>query len=453
MVFESLNSYPEIPVQFSKLSNLRSVLPIYPPAEPLERPNGPLPVRRLDFNASYTVTRHLVPACFIRTARPVPLPSPVPLSATKEERKQLLEETYDFLVRARGDPSKETDGYPQVTWNCINRYIKKNNGSKTQDGRGITLLLAHATGFPKEIWEPMLSHLLSSEAASLIDEVWSWEAFQHGDSCLLNAKATSAVSDWTDNSRDIVNFLSNFLPDESSATALPVNLLRIPSQESKDRLTDGFKNRKIVVVGHSYGGASMALAACAFPALFTSLILVDPVITEPHETAQKGKALDLAKSALNRREEWPSREEALNAFLKNPFFRAWDPAVLQVYVECGLYTTDAGTVRLKTPSVLEASLFTETYTSQEIFQRLPALDDKIPLRWIIPGKPGGSPIGGPGDTARRVWVRPRNSTNVKIFEAGHLIPHEAPKELAEDLASYLLRCFTPETLLQLKPSL
>jgi hypothetical protein len=50
-----------------------------------------------------------------------------------------------------------------------------------------------------------------------------------------------------------------------------------------------------------------ALAACIFPALFASLILVDPVILEPRDLGQVDKSDQLSFGALSRREQWPSR--------------------------------------------------------------------------------------------------------------------------------------------------
>ena len=50
-----------------------------------------------------------------------------------------------------------------------------------------------------------------------------------------------------------------------------------------------------------------ALAACTSPALFTSLVLVDPVIIEPGDFGQIFKSDQLAFSALCRREQWASK--------------------------------------------------------------------------------------------------------------------------------------------------
>ncbi|KAG1799189.1 uncharacterized protein BJ212DRAFT_1591677 [Suillus subaureus] len=52
-------------------------------------------------------------------------------------------------------------------------------GGRSQE-KGITLFLVHGASFPKEICETNLCYLLA--ACGVIDEIWSWESVQHGDS-------------------------------------------------------------------------------------------------------------------------------------------------------------------------------------------------------------------------------------------------------------------------------
>jgi len=77
---------------------------------------------------------------------------------------------------------------------------------------------------------------------------------------------------------------------------------------------------------------------------------------------------------------------------KNPFFSVWDPKVLEIYVECGLYDIrcPAGRpiTKLKMPGLQEAVVFAGTLTQFETFQRMKHLDERIELLWIVPGKPG-----------------------------------------------------------------
>ena len=98
-------------------------------------------------------------------------------------------------------------------WNCVNRYVRKGLGSSSAGARqkGVTLFLAHPNGFPKEVgcalvgnivphlsrltlletqtWEPGLERLVAEYSANAnyqVDEIWAWEAANHGDACLVN---------------------------------------------------------------------------------------------------------------------------------------------------------------------------------------------------------------------------------------------------------------------------
>ena len=73
------------------------------------------------------------------------------------------------------------------------------------------------------------------------------------------------------------------------------------------------------------------------------------------------------------------------------------------------------------PGILEAVVFSHIITPFEVYQRTADLDERIVLRWLIPGNPGVKEFGSPGSTRRRVLVRPKNSTNVTILGRGHLV--------------------------------
>jgi hypothetical protein len=45
----------------------------------------------------------------------------------------------------------------------------------------------------EKIFEPTLEDLFNSAAATLVDEVWVWEAVQHGDAALVNAPSASGI--------------------------------------------------------------------------------------------------------------------------------------------------------------------------------------------------------------------------------------------------------------------
>lgn len=73
-----------------------------------------------------------------------------------------------------------------------------------------------------------------------------------------------------------------------------------------------------------------------------------------------------------------------------PFFAAWDPDALKIYVEHGLAPDPQGGFRLKMSGVQEAIVFAEARVTWEVWELLERLDERVELRWIMPGKEGPS---------------------------------------------------------------
>ena len=143
------NAYPEPPPFNWDIDavEIRDVLPVYPPPEPLSRPELPSPAREPEFNSTWTLTTHLIPACYLRTTRFTPEPEIPPPTVPKDERKRLLVKARLELDELR--TSKVTDGYPRVLWNCVNRYVRKDLDAHNRTG--LTLSFQHANGFAKEV--------------------------------------------------------------------------------------------------------------------------------------------------------------------------------------------------------------------------------------------------------------------------------------------------------------
>jgi pimeloyl-ACP methyl ester carboxylesterase len=400
---------------------VRQLLTQLPPPEIPNLPFLPSQPRQPAFDAPYTLTTHILPAAYPRTSPDVPLQQLPPDSASKSERKRALTKIRDDIMKMHEDvgSGKYGEGSKKVLWNCVNRYVRNDLDAEKATG-GVTLFFTHANGFPKEIWEATLKYLLSTRSdCELIDEIWSWEAVQHGDAGLLNSKNLGGIYDWSDNARDILNFLLHFIPTTATASPLPTHLTRVSAPETEFRKRHGFPRRSLVTIGHSFGGCSAALAAINFPALFSSIMLIDPVIVRPRLYHGFGRVEQYVLGALQRRERWPSHAEALRLLSQNPFFAAWDPDVLKLYVECALTSDPDGSVRLKMTGLQEALVFVESRTPYEVFTELPKLDERIELRWLIPGKDHG--IGGLCGTQVLVWRRPNNASNIRIPHVGHLV--------------------------------
>ncbi|KAF7970127.1 hypothetical protein HWV62_24952 [Athelia sp. TMB] len=433
--------------------NPRHLLPIYPhPQTAPSLPSLPSPARPAAFGNHYTLSTHIIPAAYPRAAPNVPSFEPDYSRLSKEAKKAAITEQAGALMRMHDRVlERGKDCAPAVLWNCVNRYSLKERKLQVGGAKRLTLFFAHANGFPKEvrisgftviwtwlelirdclqIWEPVLHHLLEESSGPEISEIWSWEAAQHGDSYLLNKKRLPGYCDWMDDARDIMNFFVHYLPANAAPSELPLHLPRVSSPVSEGRQTSGYANRTLVVVGHSYGGACSAMLAAHCPKLFSSLVLVDPTIKQYVPGIERNaRAHAMVCGALGRRDGWSSKEEVWRLFKAIPFFACWDPAMLQTYVEYGITSDGAGSVKLKTPGAQEALVFSSMRFSGEIWELLDRIDEQVTLRWIMPGnmKSLSLPIDDEEAMRIKVWRRPANTSNVRL-PAGHLIPHERPRE-------------------------
>ena len=82
------------------------------------------------------------------------------------------------------------------------------------------------------------------------------------------------------------------------------------------------------------GGNQIAYLALLHPRLLSALILVDPAIY-PRPSAH-GRNLFVAYSSTLKQDNWTNREEAEKSFRKNPFYRGWDPRVVELYLKHSL---------------------------------------------------------------------------------------------------------------------
>ncbi|KAG9033625.1 hypothetical protein FS837_002418 [Tulasnella sp. UAMH 9824] len=364
------------------------------------------------------------------------------LSRALLSKKQALERGEGIPGLVAGDDEKAP-----ILFNVLDRYARAS--PTPQKGKGLTVVLAHANGFPRRIWEPFLMTLLKNfekerkEEGLYIEEAWSFETVNHGDSALLNDGKLGDTFSWADNARDILNFLLHFLPSNPQEAGLSEELDSISLDESSRRSRFGFRKRKLVGIGHSLGGCSMARAAIDFPSLFSSLVLVDPVIMPALDKDPSGGIEKLQTGAVARRSRWSSREEALESFRKTPFFQVWNPAALETYVTEGIVSDPAGGVKLKQSGFHEASVFAERRVPVETWELLAALHEKVHLFWAMSGRK--PVVTGPEEvTCQTVWRRPKNSSNIRIEGAGHLIVHEAPEQLAQAISDHLWTRFTED---------
>ena len=125
--------------------------------------------------------------------------------------------------------------------------------------------------------------------------------------------------------------------------------------------------RPLIGIGHSMGGTNLVNLSLMHSRLFTSLILIDPVILRiPSQEGNFGPA----KASVSRREIWPSRKAAAEKLKSSKFYQLWDPRVLERWIQYGLrelptYHIPQATAASSTPPTITADPSTATIPPAE----------------------------------------------------------------------------------------
>ncbi|KAI6088609.1 putative toxin biosynthesis protein [Hypoxylon rubiginosum] len=260
---------------------------------------------------------------------------------------------FPFHVKEHVVPTQHVREWPRATANSqedvlylsVKQYVPIDNPSP-QPG-DITIIAAHANGFPKELYEPLWAdlHALSSNADPKIKKggkfrirgIWIADVSNQGYSGTLNERAQGCDPSWNDHARDLLHLTNVF------RSQMP---------------------RPLIGVGHSFGAAILTKLSLLHPRLLTSLVLLDPTITT-FSFAPVGPGQSPARASSFRRETWPDRESAAASFRRSPFYRAWDPRVLEAWVAHGVRSTPTLLFPSPNPSDDKATLRTSKH--HEVF--------------------------------------------------------------------------------------
>jgi len=123
-------------------------------------------------------------------------------------------------------------------------------------------------------------------------------------------------------------------------------------------------------VGHSMGAILTLLRASEYPHTFSRICLLDPVMLSPamiwgarlEEWLNVKRKMPLAEQARRRFNGWPDATAAFHFFHRQPFFKAWNSASLNAYIQHGL-KREEDELKLKCPPALEASIFASVPTT------------------------------------------------------------------------------------------
>ena len=263
-------------------------------------------------------------------------------------------------------------------------------------GAGTPLLISHATGFHGLCYAPMAGHLT---------EHFHCVAFDyrgHGDTPLREGWEVS----WSDYSED------------AEAVAL-------------GRVGDGGAG-PLVGFGHSMGGACLLMVAHRRPALFSHLVLFEPIVPPPDSSmgaASDPSGSPLVIAARRRRATFGSSEEAFANYANKPPLNVFHPDALWAYVSHG-FSDDPEGVRLKCSPELEAATFAQG-GQHRTWELLGEID--IPVL-VLAGKLGADQ--GPASMAPAIAEALPGGSLRQLDRIDHFGPMSHPDRVADAISSF-----------------
>lgn len=248
------------------------------------------------------------------------------------------------------------------------------------------LVAAHATGFCKEVFHPVVEDLAGLVASA---EVLALDHRAHGDS-----DAPAPPFDWWNLGRDVLA-----LVDGRNAT---------------------------VGVGHSAGAAALLMAELLAPGTFPALVLVEPIVFPgPYGHFEH----PLVDAALKRRRTFTDPVAAHDNFAGKPPFDSWDPRALDAYIAGGLVPC-GHEWRLKCEPALEAEFY-RAATAHGAWERLAEVGSDVIL---VAGEHSDSHPG----PFLEVTAQRLGAGHVDVVPgATHFVPMEHPDRIARHVATAL----------------
>lgn len=258
-------------------------------------------------------------------------------------------------------------------------------------GPGPGVLAVHATGFCKEMWEPVVADLRRLGGGH---HVVAMDQRGHGDS-----GAPALPCDWWDLGRDAL----------AAAATVPV--------------------APLIGVGHSSGAAALIMAELLQPETFRALLLIEPIVFPP--PYGRIESHQMTETALRRRSSFASPEEARENFAGKQAFAAWDRRVLDAYVAHGLRPEDGRWVLKCRPEV--EGEFYRGAAAHGAWDRLGELE--CPVHLVA---------GASSDTHAEPFLgalasRFRDPLVTVVEGTTHFVPMEQPEFVAEALIGMAAR--------------
>jgi hypothetical protein len=336
---------------------------------------------------------------------------------------------------------------PQM-WSVVQR-VKALDREHRSDKSPLTLFLAHANGFHKEIWEPALQHLIERYERGQrreIAEVWMLDTFNSGESAILNAAHLSVGHTWFDHTRDMQQFLQFYLPELGAKVP---TLLQRRDGDANDA------SSAVVAIGHSHSAACLMMLPRSIRDTLTGLLLIEPTATPFQDLLSHLLPFDvpLVMGALARRDTFASRTHVTDYMSTRKYFSAWDDKVRELHVRFG-FKALSGVARAsheEQPVTLRMSKWSEAYTFASQLQGSWCMSDDGdhatgPKTHFIFSQSHNEHLPMLSAARKYVQQRENNRYTMEEVDAGHLLVMEDPQRTGGLLADAMIRQQTDDLL-------
>ncbi len=190
------------------------------------------------------------------------------------------------------------------------------------------------------------------------------------------------------------------------------------------------------LVGHSLGGFLSLMCAARHPDLARGVVLVDSPILGGWRASTLGVfkrtqlvgAVSPGAISRKRRNQWPSRDAALDHFRHKKAFARWQPQVLADYIDHGTHDEAGGRV-LSFDREIETAIYNTLPDNLDRFLKRHPL--KCPVAFI--GGTRSAEMRQVGMSMTEQLVRGR----IMMLEGSHLFPMEKPLATAAAIEATL----------------
>ena len=210
--------------------------------------------------------------------------------------------------------------------------------------------------------------------------------------------------------------------------------------EDLKRVIDNTMSPPVTGMGHSLGAVTTLIAAAIYPGLFTSIVLLDPVIFSRRRlwfiavmrTLGLRGNLPLVRSARKRKRVFSNKRSALERFAAGRgIFKSWSKEFIEAYLECGLLEKDRQTAVLKCDPELEAQIFESVPLNVWSYVSM--------ISCPVLAVRGAASDAFVAPAARKLQATAANVEWVEIPQSGHFVPMEQPQACARAVKMFLGR--------------